>query len=91
MKNPVDSILSFGLIKNIWKWNFLSTKKNLQRIFKDSYNKTKFMIKIWNDNNLLNTLKKITISKMWNFKTWKFKTYTFENSKIQNSRIFYHI
>jgi hypothetical protein len=24
IKNPFDSILSFGLVKDFWKWNFLT-------------------------------------------------------------------
>jgi hypothetical protein len=29
IKNPFDSILSFALIKDVWKWNFLSLKNDI--------------------------------------------------------------
>jgi hypothetical protein len=29
IKNPFDPILGFGLLKNFWKWKFLSLKKNI--------------------------------------------------------------
>ncbi len=47
---------------------------------KDLYNKIKLMVKKWNDNNLLDTLKKN--SQFQNFgilKLWKWKICTLEN------------
>jgi hypothetical protein len=55
-----DSILGFGLVKDFWKWKFLSLKRDLftkdfQRIH---IIKTSLLLKKWDDNNLLYTLKK---------------------------------
>jgi hypothetical protein len=33
MKNLVDSILNFDLVKNIWNWKFLSLKKKFTKDF----------------------------------------------------------
>ncbi len=43
IKNPFDPILGFGLVKDFWKWIFLSLKKDI--FTKDSYNKIKLMVK----------------------------------------------
>jgi hypothetical protein len=83
IKNPFDSILGFDLIKDFWNWNFLSLKKD---IFTKDFQRT-HIIKIWNDNNLLNTLKIFTISKPWNLKIlkiqnmyiWKFRISNFKS------------
>jgi hypothetical protein len=47
IKNPFDQILGFGLVKDFWKWNFISLKKeNFHKgLSKDSYNKIKLMVK----------------------------------------------
>jgi len=43
------------------------------------------MVKIWDDNNLLDTLKKHSqFQKCGILKLWKFKVCTFEKSKFQN-------
>jgi hypothetical protein len=60
IKNPFDSILNCGLIKDFWKWTFVIKKGHFYKgLSKDSYNRNKFMVKIWDNNNLLYTLKKI--------------------------------
>jgi hypothetical protein len=52
-------ILGFGLVKDFWKWNFLSLKND---IFTKDFQKT-YIINIcrwskkWDVNNLLDTLK----------------------------------
>jgi hypothetical protein len=47
IKNPFDPILSFGLIKDFWKWDFMLLKKAI--FTKDfqgfSYNRNKLMVK----------------------------------------------
>jgi hypothetical protein len=53
IKNPFDPILGFNLVWNFWKWKILSLKKDI--FTKDSYNKSKLMVKKWYDNNMLNT------------------------------------
>jgi hypothetical protein len=43
------------------------------------------MVKKWDDNNLLETLKKNSqFKKCGILKLWKFKVCTFENSNVQN-------
>ncbi len=51
IKNPFDLILSFGLVKDFWKWTIMSLKKDI--FAKDSYNRNKLMVKKWDENNLL--------------------------------------
>jgi hypothetical protein len=41
-KNPFDPILSFGLIKDFWKWNFLLLKK-----FTKDFQKTRIIKVSW--------------------------------------------
>ncbi len=84
-KNPFDPILSFGLIKDFWKWKKKSLKKDIfTKDFQRAHNRNKLMIKEWDDNNLLDTLKKrFTFSKMWNSKTLKIQR-TIENLEFQN-------
>jgi hypothetical protein len=54
-------------------------------ISKDSYNRSKLMVKIWNDNNLLeNFVKYSKIQTCGILKLWKFKVYTFGNLEFQN-------
>jgi len=63
----------------IKKWNFY------KRLSKHSNNKNKLMVKIWDDNNLLEMLKKHSqFPKFGILELWKFKIYTLENSKLQN-------
>jgi hypothetical protein len=90
IKNQFDPILGFGLVKNFWKWKFLSLNKD---IFTKSFQRThiiksKLMGKKWDDNNLLDTLKKHSqFKKMWNSKTSKIQsiyTWKFKFSKLQD-------
>jgi len=75
-------------IKTFEKWKKLSLKMTfLQRISKDSYNRNKLMVKKWDDNNLLDTLKihsqfqKCEIPKFWKFKICTLKNLEFQNFK----------
>jgi len=64
---------------------FVIKKGHLYKgLSKESYNRSKLMVKKWDDNNLLDTKKTITISKMWSSKTLKFKVCTFEKLELQN-------
>jgi hypothetical protein len=60
IKNPFDPILSFGLITDFWKWKTLPLKKDIftTNIEKNHIIEINWWQKIWNDNNLLNALKK---------------------------------
>ncbi len=62
-------------------------------LLEDSYNINKLMVKKWDDNNLLDTLKKHSqFQKCGILKFWKFQICTFENLEFQNfERVFYHI
>ncbi len=56
-----------------------------KRHSKDSYNRNKLMVKKWDNNNLLDTLKKHSqFQKCGILKLWKFKVRTFENLEFQN-------
>jgi hypothetical protein len=58
----------------IKKWNFY------KRLSKHSNNKNKLMVKIWDDNNLLEMLKKHSqFQKFGILKLWKFKVCTRES------------
>jgi hypothetical protein len=47
IKNQFDSILGFGLVRYLWKWNFLLLNNDIfyKGFSKVSYNKSKLMIK----------------------------------------------
>ncbi len=62
----------------IKKWHFY------KGLLKDSYTTNKLMVKKWDDNNLLHTLKKHSqFQKCGILKLWKFKVCTFEISEFQ--------
>ncbi len=65
--------------------NFIIKKEHFYKgLSKDSYNRNKLMVKKWDDNNLLDALKKLSqFQKCGILKLWKFKTCTFENLKVQ--------
>ncbi len=44
IKNPFDSILSFGLVKDFWKWKFLALKKD---IFTKEFQRTHMIEVSW--------------------------------------------
>jgi hypothetical protein len=72
IKNPFDPILSFDLIKDFWKWFFFSFKKEFfTKEFQRNHK--------WDDNNLLDRLKKNSqFQKCGILKFWKFKVCAFE-------------
>ncbi len=74
--------------------NYVTKKGHFYKgLSEDSYNINRLMVKKWNDNNLLDTLKKHSqFQKCGILKFWKFQVCTFENSKFQKfEKVFYHI
>jgi hypothetical protein len=64
---------------------FVIKKRHFYKeLSKDSYNRIKLMVKKWDDNNILDTLKKHSwFQKCGVLKLWKFKICTLENSEFQ--------
>ncbi len=61
-------------------------------LLEDSYNINKLMVKKWDDNKILNTLKKHSqFQKCGILKKIKFQVCTFEDSEFQNFERMYHI
>ncbi len=66
--------------------NYVTKKGHFYKgLSEDSYNINRLMVKKWNDNNLLDTLKKNSqFQKCGILKFWKFKVCTFEILDFQN-------